>query len=283
MSRPSDYDYEMTDDVLADEAIEAFFLGLPHIAWEQDEVLAALATDIGAAMDASPPTPDHSLLKLFWAGEPVGRAEVGARAAVAERVAGVTPRGAPVVIRRRGRRLLGSVAAGMTAVTLGIGTAGATGVLPAPAQRVVARVVEAVSPLELPEPTREGHPDGSSPGGGARVAEGGTQAPAIANKNTTTVPSRPGPETAPSAVSPTMSPVPEAASSRTELGHAPDTPAAGPVQPPRPQPPSAGHAPGSSGGTPSSWGVDRARDTPGGTAVPPSPPVPPRPGPPRQP
>lgn len=271
MSRRSDYEDEMSDTLLTDEVIEAFVLGLPHPAWQQDERLVALATDVGAAMDAAPPTPDHALLQLFWTGIPGGGADAGAGAPVPEPAAAAF---AP----RRWRRLVVSVAAGMAAVTVGIGAAGATGALPAPAQRVVARVVEAVSPFQLAGPWEEA-PDGSSRNGRAVLSEGsGTQTPGTAVETTTTS-SRSGAATAPSAAGAKASPVAGVAPDATGRGWAADTPAAGSVPPALPQRPTANGVPATDGGATQSTGADRAQETSAGTAVPPSPPVPSRPGP----
>jgi len=277
MSRSSDYQDEMVDDVLSDEAIEAFLLGLPDPAWGKDEPLAVLATHVTTAIDAAPPPPDHALLQLFWAGAPGAPAGAHAPTPVTEAMPALASRAAPGFAPRRWRRLLAGVAAAMATVTVGVGAAGATGVLPPSAQRVVARVVEVVSPFEMPEPMEQ-VPNHSSPGGDAAVTEGGgIEAPAAAVQATTTIPTRSGAASVPTGGSQTTPAGPEAAPSAPGPRRAGETPAAGSVPPALPGPATGAPPPAPSGGTPPSTGVDRARETPTGTAVPASPGSP-RPG-----
>ena len=229
MSAPSDHEHEMLDDTLTDDAIEAFFVGLSDPAWEHEASLATLADDMAVAMNGPPPVADHALLQLFWETPPA--AETTAAAVAARNVPLAVIGDSRSVRGFRGRlRLIAGGALGAALALSGVGVAGAAGVLPAPAQRVMVAVVEAVSPFELP------HPDGQSPeppGGGAVTTGDGTGSQA------------PTPDQQPTVSTPR-------ASSDDPRG----TP---PASPPSSGPPTA---PGSSG-------LDRAGQTPAGQSIPP--------------
>lgn len=146
MSDSGDYEYDMVEQVLTDDALEAFILGIPHPGWQSDEALATFAAGVDAGVNSAAPSPNHALVQLFWNG------------------ASATSGGAPASMprqRRSMRRLVPGLAV-FALTALGAGTAGAAGALPEPAQRVVARVVEALSPFELPEPGA-GRPPGPAP------------------------------------------------------------------------------------------------------------------------
>jgi hypothetical protein len=137
---------------LSDETIERFFLGTSDPAWEQDGPMVALVDHVAVAVAGPGPSPDHALLQLFWgSGATVERAP---EATAVRRPAAREP--------RRRLRLALSSALGTATVLTGVGAAGASGVLPAPVQRVVARAAEVVSPFQLPKPASD-RPD--SPGG----------------------------------------------------------------------------------------------------------------------
>jgi len=235
MSRSGDYDYDMADDVLADEAIEAFFLGLPHPGWEQDEALASLASHVSAAVDAPSPSPDHALLQLFWSGEAAARPAAVAAAPSGEPL-DVVASGGTGVGRRRRLRVLASVATGMAVAVLGVGAAGATGALPAPAQRVVARVIEAVSPFEVPEPSGSGSGRSAPRGDGGGVDAGDAVTSTTTAETAPPIAVRPG--GAPGGV-PSPAPVPQLGGG-TGLDRAGQTPAAELIPPAVPGPPAPG-------------------------------------------
>ena len=153
---------------LPDEAIEAFFLGDAHDAWEQDEALALLDSEV--LMGATGPTPKPSPALRAFLGEPdtgsapareatrplaavlAGRPDtVAAGPAPSERGTNVVP------LFRRLRLTVGiAAAAGVAAATLAV--TATTGVLPEPVMKAVSWVVEAVTPFELrdPAPTMTG-------------------------------------------------------------------------------------------------------------------------------
>ncbi len=274
MSAPSDHEHEMLDDTLTDDAIEAFFVGLSDPAWEHEASLATLADDMAVAMNGPPPVADHALLQLFWQTP----------AAAETTPAAVAARNVPVAVMGdggsvgwfRGRlRLLGA-ALGAALALSGVGVAGAAGVLPAPAQRVVAGVVEALSPFELPRP------DGQSPepsGGGAVTTGDGTggHAPRDGQQPTVSTPgaSSDDPQATPPASAP--SPGQPAAPGSSGLDRAGQTPAGQSIPPfvPGPGPP-PNPSPGGRGSVPAP-GLDTARQIPAGP-VPASVPRPPSPG-----
>jgi len=148
---------------LPDEAIEAFFLGDAHDAWEGDEALTGLVDHVltGATGPAPKPSP---ALRAFL-GAPAG----SALAAEATRPLAAVPAGQPdtvaagpapsehgmnvVPLFRRLRLTVGiAAAAGVAAMALAV--AGTTGVVPEPVMQAVSWVVEAVTPFELQEPAR---------------------------------------------------------------------------------------------------------------------------------
>jgi hypothetical protein len=273
MSAPSDHEHEMLNETLTDDAIEAFFLGLPDPAWEHEASLVTLADDMAVAMNASAPVADQALLQLFW--ETPAAAETTRTAVVARNEPVAVIGDSRSVGWFRGRRRLFGVALGAALALSGVGVAGAAGVLPAPAQRVVAGVVEAVSPFELP------HPDGRSrePSGGGAVTTGdrtGNQAPTAGQQPTVSTPgaSSHHPQATPPASAPSSGP--PAAPGSSGLDRARQTPAGdsmppfvpGPGIPPNPFPGGSGTAPAP--------GLDTARQTPAASvpASVPGPPIP---------
>lgn len=166
MSPPSDHVDEMPGRLLSDEAIEAFFVGTPHPGWEGHEALTLLMTDVNLAV-AEAPAPDHALVRLFWGAD---SSAAPARDLTVER----RPRRLP-----RRRRLVASALAGGALALAGFGAAGAAGSLPDAAQRVVAHIVDAVSPLRLPQPPDPAPgpsaQDRGRPGEGPVVLPGATE------------------------------------------------------------------------------------------------------------
>lgn len=229
MSPVSDHVDEMPDGTLSDEAIEAFFVGTPDPGWERAESLVALAGHMAVAVAGPAPTPDHALLALFW-GSPA--AVESARTLVQPTAWGarVTRNDRSAALPWRSRlRVLAGVTLGAAVAFVGVSAAGATGVLPDPLQRVVARAVEAVTPFELPAPggDRPAKPSGN---GTADIVRGG------------------------GGVSPSGSQT------------AGSSPASPPGQPQRdPATPASGVGAASGSG---STGLDRAGQTPAGTSTP---------------
>ena len=149
---------------LPDEAIEAFFLGDAHDAWQQDEALARLDSDV--LMGATGPAPSPSPALRAFLGEPDAGS---APAREATRPLAAVPAGQPdtvaagpapsvrgtnvVPLFRRLRLTVGiAAAAGVAAATLAV--TATTGVLPEPVMQAVSWVVEAVTPFELRDPVR---------------------------------------------------------------------------------------------------------------------------------
>ena len=281
---------------LPDDAIEAFFLGEAHDAWQQDEALARLASDVLMGATGPAPSPSPALRALL--GEPDA---VSAPSPEATRPLAVVPpsqagsvaagpvpsgRGTNVVPLFRRLRLTAGIAAaaGVAAVTLAV--AGTAGVLPEPVMQAVSWVVEAVTPFELREP--------------ARTVTGGDHLPG--RGPTSTVPAGPlGSGVGPGPAGPGVAPGQPAATEPVAGPGAPaqpgsNTPAAppasvpagvpGPAQPPGavdrggqsppvpfvsvvPRPPGEMSPPASGGSaTPSTTSVDRARQAPDAGTVP---------------
>ena len=268
MSSASDHLDDMPDDTLTDAALEAFFVGSADPAWEQEQPLVALAGHMAAAVAGPAPTPDHALLQLFW-----GR-EVEPSAAA---VSAVT-RHAPSSSERSPRRLLAGLALGVAGMFASVGAAGATGILPDPAQRVVARAVEVVTPFQLPS-AHGGSPTPSSRGGTAPAVAG--REGSSAGPGAGTVPG-PAPSSGQPGAQPTTAPGSAATSDpgSTGLNRAGQTPAADnapsrtPVVSGLPEPATEAHPPATAVGpptttvAPSAGGLDRAAQAQAGNAAP---------------
>ena len=165
MSQRGDDQGGMGISDLPDEAVEAYFLGEAHDAWEQDEALVGLVDQVMTAAGGPAPRPSPALRAFLGesdaeAAPPPGAAQplaaspfrqprtVTAPPANAGRSDNVIP------LFRRMRPAVG-IAAAAAVAALALTVAGTTGTLPEPAMRAVAWVVEAVTPFELPEPTRK--------------------------------------------------------------------------------------------------------------------------------
>jgi len=272
MSPPSDDVYKMPDHQLTDGAIEAFFAGSSDPGWERDESLAILVDDMAMVMTAPAPVANHALRQLFWETPPVH--ETTRVAATAWGIA-VAPIGDDRPVRgfRSRLRLIAAAALGTGLALSGVGVAGATGSLPAPAQRVVASVVEAISPFELPHPGDHSQ----QPSGGVVGSTGGgtaDQAP-TPGRQPAVVP--PGPSSDhPSAPSSGPPPAPATGPGSGGLDRAGQTPAGQSVPPSVPVPGTPSNlSPGNTGNPPAS-GLGTARQTPATGAVPASVPGPSR-------
>jgi hypothetical protein len=154
---------------LPEEAIEAFFLGDAHDAWERDEALMSLVDHV--LTGATGPAPRPSTALLAFLGEPSASAAVPLAATQplvtqpspvappwqARTIAvGAAPtdRGQNVVPLFRRLRLTVGIAAAAGVAAMALAVAGTTGVLPEPVMQAVSWVVEAVTPFELHEPAK---------------------------------------------------------------------------------------------------------------------------------
>ncbi len=265
---------------LPDEAIEAFFLGDAHDAWQQDEALAALGDQILLVATAPAPRPSPALCAFLGqptpasSTSPVAATPLSASPAWRPRAAEAPPvtkdRRHNVVPLFRRLRLTAGIAAAAAVAAAALAVAGTNGVLPEPAMRAVSWVVEAVTPFELPQP--------------ARTVNGTDHAPR--SGRTSTVPADPasGPRAPglgvvpePGATKPATPPtaVPAGPPSSVQapgLGVAPGRqPPTGPSIPLGPLPPGGLSPPAGGGsGPPSTTPVDRGPQNPGGTSVPPA-------------
>jgi len=268
MSPPGDDVNEMPNDQLTDGAIEAFFAGVADPGWEHDESLATLAHDMAVVMSAPTPVANHTLRQLFWE-TPVATETTRAAAPAWNLPVAHAGDDRPVGGFRGRLRLIAGAALGTALALSGVGVAGATGSLPGPAQRVVASVVEAISPFELP------HPGGHSPapsGGGAGTTGDGTggQAPIPGGQPGVSPPGASSDQ--PRATLPPSAPSPGAPTDpgSNGLDRAGQTPAGPSIPPSVPVPGTPSNlSPGDSGKAPVS-GLDVARQTPAVTAVPPT-------------
>ena len=291
MNRPGDDVDGMGMTDLPDEAIEAFFLGDAHDAWQQDAALAGLDSEVLRAATGPAPKPSPALRAFL--GEPDAGS---APAPEATRPLAAVPPGQPdtvaagpapsvrgtnvVPLFRRLRLTVGiAAAAGVAAATLAV--TATTGVLPEPVMQAVSWVVEAVTPFELRDPARTVTGGGDVPG-----REPTSTAPA-GPLSTGVGPGPAGPGRAPG--QPATTPVPASGRPGEPGSNRPVTPPAsipagvpGPAQRPRagdqggqspPAPfisvlpgPPGGIAPPADGGgaTPPTTSVDRARQAPDG-------------------
>jgi hypothetical protein len=277
---------------LPDEAIEAFFLGDAHDAWQQDEALASLADEV--LMGATGPAPRPSPALRAFLGEPNAGSAVAPRPLAAPpawrpdtMAAGpaTSDRGTNVVpLFRRLRPTVGiAAAAGVAAATLAV--TATTGVLPEPVMQAVSWVVEAVTPFELRDPARPvtgGDVPGRGPistvpagplGNGAGTGQAGPRVVPgqLAPLTPVAGPGAPGQPSSTRPVTPRSSipagvPGPVHPSGPVDQGgQSPPAPFVSVV----PNPP-GGIAPPAGGGnaTPSTTPVDRAPQAPAGSTVP---------------
>jgi hypothetical protein len=267
---------EMPKDRLTDEAIEAFFLGLPDPGWERDASLATLTDDMAVAMSGPAPVADHAVLRFFW-GAPA-QAETARSAVSAWDVPGarVGENRPPVGAFHGRRRLVAGAALGTALALFGVGVAGATGVLPAPAQRVVARMVEVISPFELPQP--QGHPGGSSGGKAGNGADSSReQAPTTGQQPGARQPggSAPGASSNGPQTATTPDPAPPTGPGATGLDRAGQTSAGQSIPSSVPGVGPPGNQPPAKSGGAAATGLDRAAQAPAATEIPSSAPGPP--------
>jgi hypothetical protein len=281
-----DYVDEMGTPLLDDEAIEAFFLGTGQSSGGQNQALLTLAEDVLVAAGGPPPRPHGALLVFLEDATPAASA-APALVAVPTLAPGATTPWQPEAATRSASayrcpnlRLLGSrrlrltagIAAGVGIAAASLTVAGTTGSLPDPAMRAIVRVVEAVTPFELAEPstpppstvpapqpgTISTVPATPGAGSGAVGQSGPTEQPSV------TTPPAVRPESVPPTGDGPVQP------GSTGLDRAGQTPA-GPFIPPFVTGAPVGPPPAPSGdsSSPPSTGVDRARETPAGTFIPP--------------
>jgi len=263
---------------LPDEAIEAFLLGDPHDAWEQDVVLVGLFDEVMMAATGPAPRLGPSLAAFLGdAAEPATApvpAALPAPTPWQPRTVAVPPapadRGQNVVpLFRRLRLTVGiAVTAGVAAAALAV--TATTGVLPEPATRAVAWVVEAVTPFELREPASPVS-DAPQQGPTATVPPGPVAGPGPAGQGTPGQPAVTRPAAPPASIPAGVpgsipSGVPGSVQPPgTAVGPGPASPFAPlvPGPPPRVAPPI-----GEGSGAPSSTVVDRPGHTPGDASIP---------------
>jgi len=265
---------------LPDEAIEAYFLGDAHDAWQQDEALAALAEQVLLVATGPAPLPGPALRAFLGRPTPASATSPAAATpppttpAWQPRTAVAPPttedRGHNVVPLFRRLRLTAGIAAAVAVAAAALAVAGTTGVLPEPAMRAVSWVVEAVTPFELPQPARTVNGTDHTPRSG----------------QTTTVPADPasGPRApgqgvipGPGATKPATPPAsvpagPPGSVQAPGLGIAPGRQSpTGPSLPLGPLPPAGISPPAGGGSGPSSTTpVVRGPQNPGGSSVPPA-------------
>lgn len=283
----------LPSDPLDDETIEAFLSGRTRPG-DLTGPLAAFAQEVDAVAGGPPPSPKGDLAALLRDGfSPSGATDratawTPAPAPVpADRTTSLpeawvpvprkwvaTPPPTPAVasgrFRARSRKLIPSLAGlGIAAkVGLGLGVAaasvtgaGVAGVLPDPAQHVVATVFDTVTPFQLPDPG-PGRSNRDGPRGGTVGNVGGPGSGSIGNGVTGDV-EGPGGVGGGSGVGPS-------ADGSTGLDRAGETPAAGNVPPAVPVPTTTV--------SPGQKGLDRAGETPAAGNVPPAVPAPGLPG-----
>ncbi len=246
MSGSGDDVGDMGMTVLNDEAIEAFFLGESHPAWEQDAALSSL-TD-GALMIAAgpPPRPGPALAAFLGRTSAVEAPTVVAATPAATPTKPWQPRTVTTTTKRdnvvplfRRLRLAARITVGAGVAAAALTVASTAGALPNPALRAVSWVVEAVTPFELHGPA----------------------------------PTVPASKAPPPATTSTVSPAPASGLGRDGQIVTPGQPAVN-----TPAGPSASVPAGVTGpGQPPATGLDRAGQTPGAPFIPPSVPAAPTP------
>jgi hypothetical protein len=131
---------EMTNDCF-DEAFDRLLAGRPVPA---EAALLVAFTDGVRAVASDPGRPSPQLAQLLAAGLPAAATAAGTTAVAA-------PGPARPSKARRTRARLGVLAAGVGVALAGVTGAGAAGVLPDPIQAPVSNVLEAVTPVEVPD------------------------------------------------------------------------------------------------------------------------------------
>jgi hypothetical protein len=280
-----DYVDGMETPLLDDEAIEAFFLGTGQSGWAPDDALATLAEEVLVATGGPPPRPRGGLLAFLDDAAPAActapaLVAVPIRAPAATTpwqhkadVAPATPthRTNVRLLLTRRLRVTAGIAAGIGIAAAALTVAGTTGVLPDPAMRAIVRVVEAVTPFEVSEPTKPPAPTVSAtqPATTSVPATPGTGSDAVGQSGSAEQAPPITPPSGPPASLPATVPEPGLPGS-TGVDRASQTPAAPFIPPfvadgPPPPPPE----PTGDRTSPPDTGADRARETPAGTFIPP--------------
>ena len=209
MNRPGDDVGGMGITELPDEAIEAFFLGDSHDAWEGDDALASLAEEVLLGATGPAPSPSPALRAFLEEADTAVATETRRPLAAVPPshadtlAAGTTTsdRGTTVVPLFRRLRLTAGIAAAAGVAAAALTVAGTTGALPDPVMQAVSWVVEAVTPFELHEPGRTGdddlprhRPASGLPGGslGPSVGQGPAGPGGAAGQPAATTPAGPG-------------------------------------------------------------------------------------------
>ena len=277
----------LPQDPLDEETLEAFLSGRSRPG-ELAESLAAFSQDVEAVVSGRAPEPTGNLAALLRDGFSVNGAAPRATQSASGLVTTPSPAALPEAWapvprplldppppaapstspRRRSLKLIPRLAGlGLAAkVGLGLGVAaasvtgaGAAGVLPDPAQDVVASVVDTVTPFHIPDPSH-GRSSPDRPGAGTSGKVGGQGVPGGGNGITGDVE---GPAGVGAGGAPGVGP---SAGGSTGLNRANETPAAGNVPNSLPVPTTTFSS--------AQTGLDRANETPAAGNVPTSVPVP---------
>jgi len=280
VSGDGDYGTEMfRRPSLDDAAVEAFFTG--HGADEELAPLAALVEDLHSMTNGPAPAPSMQLAAMLADGFSTAKGDLLVTAA--SNVTGPAPQAAGLPKWRKKKMIIGeflaglSVAAkagfGISAAAAAVTTGGAAGVLPGPAQHVVATSVDAVTPFSFPDKAnahanfggkvstdaRDGGVDGKTVSTDAKL-NGDANRPAAPGQNgLDQANTTPAAGHAPTSV-PTGKPTTGTQSS-TGLGTAASTPAGGHVPTSVPAGPPASTPPAGAG-TQSTAGLSTAASTP---------------------
>ena len=137
------------------------------------EHLTAFAAGVLAVTDDMPPRPSPELAAFLARGGPT---------LTVERASVVTPapaRHRSVLARAAGLSLALKIAFGTTAAAAGVVGAGAAGVLPGPASRIVRDAIEVVTPVEFSDTDPGGEPRGGEVDRRDADGPGDTQVPSL--------------------------------------------------------------------------------------------------------
>lgn len=165
MTGRDDYSDEMRHAPLDDATTEAVLRGEPTAMDQQLGGVSAFISEMEACASLPPPPPSPALARLLRDGSQP-RAVPAVRAVPTHHRAGASLAG--------WRRRLAVSAIGVSVGVTGVVGAAAAGLLPAPAERVVAGVVQTLTPLHLPR--RAPDPSGSPADGlhGPAAGRGGS-------------------------------------------------------------------------------------------------------------
>ena len=173
MSRHGDYSDDMGPALLDDATTEALLRGETTASDEELAGVSAFLREMRASASQPAPPPSPALAALLRHGtQPQALADAGAVPA--------SPRRGTLLRRWQGRVAVSAL--GLAIGLTGTVGAGAAGLLPGPAERFVADLVETLTPLHLPDESRGatdrrggGQPTpAAGQGGGATTGSGGS-------------------------------------------------------------------------------------------------------------